>query len=129
MTTSIFRAWGLGVAILVAAHLLWFAFLQAEQYSGAALAILWSSPAIASFVTAYLAPRRKMLVASSLALPTVLLVVSLNASHAALGNVVDFPGAKGALYLSAITLAWSALVCVLGGGVGSLLTRMHSPAP
>lgn len=124
MTTS--KAWGLGVAILAAAHLMWFAFLQAEQYSAAALAILWSSPAVAALVTAYLAPRRKVLTASSLALPTVLLVVFLNASHAALGNVVDFPGAKGALYLSAITLAWSALVCVVGGFAGYLLTRKQT---
>lgn len=123
MTTSLSRAWVYGFGVLIAAHALWFAFLQARQFSEVALIVLWLSPAVASFITAYCAPRKKFLLGVSLAVPTAVLVGILNFMYASFGNAVDFSGASGSVLLSVITLLGAAVICAVGSVVGYLVTR------
>lgn len=123
------RAWASGVGILLAANGLWLAALVANRYSQALVFLLWISPAIAAFVSASLAPSSKLLVGLSMAIPAALLAGVINLVYQALGNAVDFPGARGGLLLVLLALGWSAVVSAAGGAAGYFLTRRRPAVP
>jgi hypothetical protein len=117
------KALVVGVGLLIAAYGLWFATLQNEQFSEINVLILWVSPFIAAFVSAYLAPRNKLLLGISMALPTAILSVALNYLHQAQGNSVDFPGSRGAMILFMTTLLYSGILCSIGAVIGRALSN------
>ena len=123
MTVSAFRAWLTGAGIVALVYGAWFIALQASQYSEVLVFLLWLSPLVAALVTAYLAPRRKIMMGMSMVLPTVVLAVTLNFVYQWLGNAVDFPGARGGLLLFATTLVYSAILCGLGSIGGLVLAK------
>ena len=123
MTISAFRAWLTGAGIVALVYGAWFIALQASQYSEVLVFLLWLSPLVAALVTAYLAPRRKIMMGMSMVLPTVVLAVTLNFVYQWLGNAVDFPGARGGLLLFATTLVYSAILCGLGSIGGLVLAK------
>ena len=123
MNISVFRAWFTGAGILVLVYAAWFIALQASQYSEALVVLLWLSPLVAALVTAYLAPRRKVMMGMSMVLPTTVLAVTLNFVYQWLGNAVDFPGARGGLILFSSTLVYSAILCGLGSIGGLVLAK------
>lgn len=101
----------------------WFIDLQVSQYSEALVFLLWLSPFIAALVSAYLAPRKKILLGMSMVLPTTILAVTLNFVIQWLGNAVDFPGARGGLIVFTTTLVYSGFLCGLGSMGGLVLAK------
>ena len=118
------RAWTFGVGLLLVTDVVWLIFLQSEVFSGPLLLLMQVSPFIAAFVSSYFAPHKKVLLGMSMAIPTTILVTVLNYIYQLFGKAVDFPGLRGGLILLTITLAYSVVLCALGGGAGYFLTRM-----
>ena len=114
MKYSLFKAWSVGAAILAVAFVTWFIFLQAEVFSQSAFVLLWISPMVAAFVTAYLSPSHKILLGTSMAIPSALLAVALNSADQFLGTAVDFPGLKGGFILFVLVLVSAAIVSIPG---------------
>ena len=124
MTLSpVLRAWLVGVAVLFVANGGWLISLQTHRFSETLVLLLWISPLIAAFVSAYLSPRKKVLLGTSLAIPSAALVAVLNFIYELFGNAVDFPGVRGGAILFIVTLGYSVLLCALGGVAGYYLTR------
>lgn len=123
MSITSFRAWSVGAGIITLVYAAWFIALQASQYSEALVFLLWLSPLVAALVSAYFAPRRKVLLGMSMVLPTTILAVALNAIYQWLGNAVDFPGIRGGLILFTTTLVYSGILCGLGSMAGLVLAK------
>ena len=120
------RAWVIGVALLLAADGVWFMAVQSTKFAGALaflVWLLWLSPLVAAFVSALIAPRKKVLVGMSLAVPAVILIGLLNVVHQLLGNEVDFPGLQGGLTLLKVEMAVNVILCSIGGVTGYFVTR------
>jgi hypothetical protein len=122
------KAWCLGILVLVLAQGLWFGSVLTGFYSEFLVLLLWVSPFIAALVTAYSAPSRKMTMGVSMAVVAAVLVVAVNAAFQAAGTAVDFPGTKGGMTLFAITLLYSAVGAVLGSITGQWLTKKRANA-
>ena len=121
MSVTVFKAWSVGTGILVLVYVAWFIALQSSQYSEVLVLLLWTSPLIAALVSAYLAPRKKILLGMSMVVPTTVLSVTLNFVYQWLGNTVDLPGVRGALILFTTTLVYSGILCWLGSMGGVML--------
>lgn len=117
------KALVVGAGLLMAASGLWSATLQNEQFSEFNVIILWSSPFIAAFVSAYPAPNNKLLLGISMALPTAFLSVALNYFYQAQGNSVDFPGSRGAMILFMATILYGGIPCSIGAVIGRALSN------
>lgn len=126
LSRPVLRAWLVGVAVLIVANGGWFVSLHAHKFSETLVWLLWVSPLIAAFVSAYLSPRKKILLGVSLAIPAATLIVVLNTIYELLGNAVDFPGVRGGTILFVVTLGYSVVLCALGGGAGYYLTKKSS---
>lgn len=108
---------------MLIAYLAWFVSLWASKFSEVLVIFLWGAPTVAAFVTAYLAPRRKVLLGASIALLAAILAGMLNFAYEALGNPVDFPGVRGGAILVAIALVFNGVLCTVGAACGYFLTR------
>ena len=117
------KAWALGIGLLLAADAIWFICLQAKVFSAVFLLLVQISPLIAALVSATLAPRKKVLLGTSMALPAAVLATVLNFAYQLLGNVVDFSGFRGGLILFTISLIYGIAICAVGGFGGYLLSR------
>ncbi len=116
------RAVTCGLAIVVAANVLWFVALELELYWPL---IVWSAPFVAALVS-YLAPRRKLVLGLSMIIPTVLSALPFNGLYQLRGNPVDFPGLDGAMSLAAIITPFTLLLCGGGALVGWMAcSRLH----
>lgn len=69
---------------------------------------------VAAFVTAYLSPSHKILLGTSMAIPSALLAVALNSADQFLGTAVDFPGLKGGVILFVLVLISAAIISIPG---------------
>lgn len=123
MTHSTVKAWGLGAVIVCLAYATWFISLWANQFIEALAFFLWGAPALAAFVTAYLTPRRKILMGTSMALLAASLTGILNFVYEALGRAVDFPGIRGMTILVVISFVFNGVLCIAGATCGYFLTR------
>jgi len=123
MNIAMLRAWFVGTGIIALVYAAWFIALQASQYSEPLVFLLWLSPFVAALVSAYFAPRRKVLLGMSMVLPTTILAVVLNFVYQWLGNAVDFPGIRGGLILFATTFVYSGMLCGLGSFMGLGLAK------
>ena len=123
MISRTYRIWFLGAGIIALVYALWFIALQVELYSEALVFLLWLSPLVAAFVTAYFAPGRKVLMGMSMVLPTTILAVVLNFVYQWLGIAVDFSGLQGGVILFTTTLVYSGILCGIGSTVGLVLAK------
>ena len=123
MKASMLKAWSIGAAILIVVFSIWFVFLQAEIFSQSALVLLWISPMIAAFVSSYLSPSHKILLGTSMAIPTALFAVAINSADQFFGTAVDFPGLKGGFILFILVLISAAIVSIPGSMAAYALTR------
>ena len=123
------KAWMLGAGVLLIAHGMWFVALQANIFSQPLVLLLWISPIVAAFVSAYIAPRKKILLGSSMAIFATILVAGLNFFYQALGHAVDFPGDRGALTLVTVMFGWNLILAVLGSTTAYFLTTSRSRQP
>jgi len=123
MKHSIFKAWSIGAGILVVVFAIWFVLLQANVFSQSFVIVLWISPMIAAFVSAYLGPSHKILLGTSMAIPAALLAVALNSADQFFGTAVDFPGLKGGFVLLILVLISAAITTIPGSVTAYALTR------
>ena len=123
MKNSFIKAWSIGASILIAVFTIWFVLLQAKVFSQSVVFLLWISPMIAAFVSAYLSPSHKILLGTSMAVPSALLAVALNSADQFLGSAVDFPGLKGGFILFILVLISAALISVPGSVAAYALTK------
>jgi len=123
MKHSIIKAWLIGAGILVAIFAIWFVLLQAKVFSQSFVIGLWISPMIAAFVSAYLGPSHKILLGTSMAIPSALLAVALNSANQFSGAAVDFPGLKGSFILFILVLISAAIISIPGSVAAYTLTR------
>jgi hypothetical protein len=123
MKFTIFRAWFAGAGVVILVYAAWFIALQASHYSEPLAFLLWLAPLAAAFVSAYFAPRKKVLLGMSMILPTAIMAVAVNFVFQSLGSAVDFPGAGGGLILFTTTLLYSGILCTLGSVAGIVLAK------
>ena len=123
MNLSMFKAWSIGASFLITVFTIWFVLLQAKVFSQSAVFLLWISPMIAAFVSAYLAPSHKLLLGTSMAIPSALLAITLNSAGQFFGAAVDFPGLKGGIILFILVLISAALISVPGSVAAYALTK------
>jgi hypothetical protein len=119
------KAWGLGAAILLIAHAQWFALLffqaRADWFMPLitpGLLLMMNIAGIAALVTARRAPRRRFLLAMTMAPLTAVLSVLSNLGFERFGQLVDFSGVRGAVGLFGVTLAYGIFVSAIGGAIG-----------
>ncbi len=122
MNAAIAKAWAVGVGALAVACGPWLLLLKLEIYSQAMAIGLWLSPMVAGFAAAYLAPSRKVIVGTFMALPAALFAVLLNLLPQYSGEAVDLPGLEGGFVLFALTLIGSTVLSALGAYVACFLT-------
>jgi len=108
---------------VLVAYAAWFVSLRVNRFSEVLALFLWGAPALATFVTAYLAPRRKVLMGASMALLAATLAGMLNFAYEALGNAVDFSGVRGGAILVVIALVFNGVLCTAGATCGYFLAR------
>ena len=123
MKHSLFKAWLIGAGILAVIFAIWFVLLQANVFSQSFVIVLWISPMIAAFVSANLSPSHKILLGTSMAIPSALLAVALNSANQFSGAAVDFPGLKGGFILFILVLISAALISVPGSVAAYALTK------
>jgi hypothetical protein len=123
MKHSIIKAWLTGAGILVVVFAVWFVLLQANVFSQSFVIVLWVSPMIAAFVSAYLGPSHKILLGTSMAIPSALLAVALNSANQISGTAVDFPGLKGGFILFILVLISAAIISIPGSVAAYTLTK------
>jgi len=117
------RAWAFGIVILILLDGAWVFALQFAVFSGGLLILMQISPFIAASISAYFAPRKKIYLAISMAIPAAFLILLMNFIYQLFGKDVDFPGLRGALLLFTITLIYSGILCLFGGSVGYILSK------
>lgn len=117
------RALVIGVGILLLGELIWVLCFLFETYSTLMAWILWLFPAIAAFVIAYLAPRKKFLMGMLIAVCGAVLYGTSNLIFEAVGLPVDFYGVKGGLIVLTLILVNNVVLCSISSTVGYLLSR------
>lgn len=123
MTTTMLKAWVIGFVILLCANLAWVISLQTSQFSQILFVLMYIIPGVAAFGSAYIAPRNKILLGASMAIPWAVLSVVLNFVYQWIGQAVDFPGFNGGLILFTITLLYGGVLCLLGAIGGYVLSK------
>ena len=116
-----------GLAILVAAYVLWFVALELELYWPL---VIWSAPFVAAALVSYLAPKRKLLLGSSITIPAVLVPLAFNFLYQLHSDNVDFRGFDGAAYLAFIIWPFTLLLCAGGALIGWIASnRLKASRP
>jgi hypothetical protein len=124
MTTNV-RAFVLGTAVVVIVFGLTMA--AASKGFGGSFPFAWASLPLGGFVAAYTASSRKLLLATSLAIPASIGLALFNFAWNTYGSGSDFKGLGGSLGLLTGTLIISAPLAFSGGFLGSWLTRGTTP--
>ena len=122
------RAWGIGFMILFIVDLMVVTATLINYYPRALMLLLRISPFAASFVAAYLSPRKKVILGMSLAIPTAILSLFVTVVYQLLDKAVDFAGFTGGLILLAVSLVYGFILCSVGGVAGYCLSRIITTA-
>lgn len=126
MIAPMLRAWLWGVGILIILNGAWLLALQAEVFSSVLLVVEQISPFVAAVVTSYLAPRKNVILGSSMAAPASFIVVAVTFAYQMFGIPVDFPGLRGGLILFVITFIYSIVLCTLGSALGYFIATKRA---
>jgi hypothetical protein len=117
------KAFTFGILTLIVINGIWFLALETAFFSGALSISIQVAPFLAAFITAIIAPWKKVHFALLMALPASLIAVVINIIYQALGRVIDFPGLKGGLIFFIINFLYNVVLCLLGGVLGYLLSK------
>lgn len=120
------RALTVGIGMLIAAQILYVGVLARISHHELLRSVLLAFPFVAAFLTAWLAPRQKMLAGLALAVCGAALGVVASFVYARLGFVVDDIGSVAATFL--VLLAYQAVACVVGAGLAVLIWRRYRTA-
>lgn len=122
---SIWKAWLIGTGIICSIYLAWnICVLMATKNAWIApfLYVLypigWVAPPFAAFLVAYLAPKRKILAGSSMAVSAAVMLGLFGDLWDRFGHGGDFHGLDGYMAVLAFGLTWNALVCLPGALAG-----------
>ena len=118
-----FKAWMIGIALLVLVHIAWFSILKMHMDIGFVRYGFGAAVVVCSLAGALVTPKKNILVGMSLAIPAALISAASNFVYELLGNAVDFPGMKYSLMLGLIALPWHLLLCTLGGVIAHFMTQ------
>lgn len=118
-----FRAWMVGITILLCGDGAWFASLQFRQFSFPLLFVLWASPAIAGCLTAMFASRSAFALGVSMVIPSVLGFFLVNWLVEITIGPGDYSGPGGAFFLFMATAPWLALLCTAGAILGTFIAK------
>jgi len=122
------RAFLVALAILLIGDAAYLLTLKLPDAPSAVAMAIWVVPVIAAFVTSWLAPRRKFLTGVVVAIPAALMVGVSNYIFEAFGNLVDFPGLKGAALVAGMSLPFLCLLCGVGALAGHLTSKRWANA-
>lgn len=124
-----FRAWAWGVLILAACNA-GFGILLSWVSSASALHVLmlfaWFSSVVAAFVVALLAPRRRIQLGISMAVPAALVLGALNEIWHRSGRPTDLSGAPAWTFLAVVGVVWNVALCAPGAVAGAWFARRRS---
>jgi len=129
MTTSATKSWLIGGAIVLAVNFIYFASIfAAVRFSHSIpiiflMLLLWLSPVIAAFVTAYLAPRKKILLGMSMAPLSLFFSIAFTFLFEALGERGDHFDALGTLMITVLAFVFYCGLCALGVALGCSLSN------
>ena len=116
------RAFAIGTTVIALASSGGMTLLYFDVAADMGL-VAWASLVVGGFVTAVLAASRKMLLAALLVIPGALMFVAENLLWQAAGKPADHFGFKGAIIVLLMSIPFGAMLCMLGGAVGWLVTR------
>jgi hypothetical protein len=124
------RAWVFGFGVVLVANTIFMLLLPALSSAlalYAAATVVWLSWVFSGFLSATLAPRSKIAIGVSMAVPAAALLVALNELSHRMGRPTDLSGAPGMFFISTIGLLWIAPFCAVGAAAGKWLsTRRQS---
>lgn len=118
-----------GLAILLAGYLAWGIAVYAGAVTPLFSLLFLLVPALAGFVSAWLAPRGQLAPSVMLAIPAACLAAVLNLTLQMVGTDVGFfSGVEGALRTAAFTLLWAGLFCMVGGLLAVIARQVRGTA-
>ena len=121
------RAKAIGITVLILAQVLYLGVLLKVEHHELLRVMLLFSPGIAAFATAYLAPNRKVLAGSSMAVWGAGISMVSSVAYEMLGLLLDSIG--GPLATFAIILAYYAVLSIVGSVAGHILSRDKTAKP
>ncbi len=105
-----------GVAILLVGYLAWGGVVYTKAVTPLLSSLFLFLPAVAGFVSSWLAPRGKLAPSVLLAVPAACLAAIANLALQMVGSDVGFfSGVLGALRVAGFTLLSAGLFCAVGG--------------
>jgi len=119
------RGFALGYLAIVAISAAAFFGMASGMDSGP---FIWISQIVGGVIAARLASTRKLLVATTLAIPAAISLALVNWAWDTFGYGSDFQGINGSITLMGISLAIGACLCFVGGLLGVLLSRLSRGA-
>jgi hypothetical protein len=126
---QVLRAWGIGFGILFAVDIIWFISMQFKMFTMVFYYVGQIVPIVAAGISAHFAPRKKVLIGMSMAIPATIIMISLAVISQAFGNDIDFEGLNinDRMIITLITFIYSIIICTLGT-VGGLVSagRAHA---
>jgi hypothetical protein len=122
------RALSVALGILVVGEVLFLAAIKIGAAASAPALAIWLVPPVAAFAASWIAPRRKVLLGSLVAVPAVVLIGASNYVFETMGNPVDFPGIEGALLVMGLSLPVVALLCIVSALAGHFASRQAANA-
>jgi len=139
MKVSVWNAWAFGGAIVLITSGMptaliicdaWFGLSHDNEFLTITILLLLSGwmPAVAAFVVGYLAPRRKILLGTSMALLAAIFSSVINSSYQALDYPVDFSGVNAGIILFFISLITNMMLCGVGAALGAFGDSLVHPA-
>lgn len=117
------RAFLCGLAALLAFDTLWIVSVDLGRYPAIVLLFLYGGPFLASAMTAYLAPRRRILLGTWVTLPAAFLMIALPAIYGAIGGHVDSVGTLGNVILFLWYLFYTFPICAFGSAFGTWMAN------
>ena len=121
-----FKAGFLGILILFVVDMAWLIAFKIEVMPNILLLLVQGSPLVAGFASSFFAPRNKIVLGISMAIPAAVFAVAITLLFQAFGKAVDFSGVKGSVTLFSITLVYAGVMGAIGGAAGSFLSKLRS---
>jgi len=117
------ESWIKGFSFLVFVHIIFIVAIINEFAPKVLYLLLQVAPFFAAVISAYFASKNKILLATSLAIPTAILSLLVTISFQLFGHDVDFAGLQGGLILFFFSLVYASVLCLCGGFAGSFIAK------
>jgi hypothetical protein len=120
------RAWAWGVLILVACNAGFGVLLPFVGSAGTLhvlMLVAWVSSVMAAFVVAFLAPRKRVQLGISMAVPAALVLGAVNELWHRSGRPTDLSGAQGWIFIAVVGVVWNLALCAPGAVAGAWLAK------